>query len=165
MKILPRQCYVCRGACKVEFKLTILFTAIKNNCLFWYEGFGESFSAMHLDLKISLFCFLQNRDYVVCHIHLSEHIKGGFVRFMFCQTICLLDRWVVERVICFRVMMILCAHIGTLYHENIILNFQKAIIFRRTHIRSCIPIYIIFLSHFCRYDQIFNKINSLRAVG
>lgn len=29
------------------------------------------------------------------------------------QTICLLDRWEVQRVIWFRVMKILCAHIGT----------------------------------------------------
>lgn len=39
------------GACKVEFKLTILFNAIKNNCLFGIKVW-ESVSVMHLDLNL-----------------------------------------------------------------------------------------------------------------
>lgn len=83
---------------------------------------------MHLDLNLLLYT-----GYMWCRTPF-EHIKGGFVlrenfRFML-LTICLLDRWEVERVICFHVMMILCAHIGPLYHGKIILNLLSEPLFR-----------------------------------
>lgn len=67
---------------------------------------------MHLDLNLIFYA-----GYMWCRTPF-EHVKGGFVlreenfRFIL-LAICSLDRWEVERVICFRVMMILCADIGT----------------------------------------------------
>lgn len=90
MKILPHDNMV---ACKVEFKLTILFNAIKNNCLFGDKGLSGVIFGYAFRFK---FAFSVMPDMCVVSYTPFEHIKGGFVRFML-LAICLADRWVVER--------------------------------------------------------------------